>query len=124
MVVSLLVLPLALIVVVTFASWQRDPVVVDLDWRIVAGACVAGLLTSALPAIAGAAVLATRAFPTRPTVVGALAGLGAGLMADAGWRLFCHYSEPTHVLGTHLTAVMLASIAGALLLRAMTFRRS
>lgn len=47
-------------------------------------------------------VLAARAYPTRPVVAGALLGLGAGLMANAGWRLFCHFSEPAHVLSAHV----------------------
>ena len=43
----------------------------------------------------------SRAFPLRPRIAGALYGLGAGLMADAGWRLFCHFSNPAHVFGAH-----------------------
>ena len=30
-------------------------------------------------------------FPLRPRLAGALYGVGAGLMSDAGWRLFCHF---------------------------------
>jgi len=47
-------------------------------------------------------VLAARAYPTRPVVAGALLGVGAGLMANAGWRLFRHFSEPAHVLSAHV----------------------
>ncbi len=39
----------------------------------------------------------------------------AGLMADAGWRLFCHFSEPAHVLGAHLLAIIAAGLCGAVL---------
>lgn len=48
-------------------------------------------------------------------IAGAVLGLGAGLMADAGWRLFCHFSEPGHVLPAHLGGVVLAMVAGILL---------
>ena len=44
---------------------------------------------SAIPALIAAAFLAARALPTRPAVAGALYGLGCGLVADAGLRLFC-----------------------------------
>jgi hypothetical protein len=61
------------------------------------------------------AILAVRAWPTRPAVTGWLAGLGAGLMADAGWRLFCHFSEPSHVLAAHLGGVLAAGAVGAVI---------
>src|SRR4051812_40011293 len=56
---------------------------------------------SALPALIAAAFLAARAFPMRPTLAGALYGLGCGLIADAGLRLFCEYTVPSHVLLGH-----------------------
>ena len=65
------------------------------------GVCLTGTVVSALPALAVAGWLAARAFPLRPRLAGALYGVGAGLMADAGWRLFCHFSDPAHVFGAH-----------------------
>jgi hypothetical protein len=35
-------------------------------------------------------------------------------MADAGWRIFCHFSEPAHVLSAHLAAVIMSTIIGAM----------
>ncbi|HUQ88064.1 MAG TPA: NrsF family protein, partial [Vicinamibacterales bacterium] len=61
--------------------------------------------------------LAARAYPTRPAIAGALLGLGAGLMADAGWRIFCHFSEPAHVLSAHLAAVLMSTLIGSLAAR-------
>jgi hypothetical protein len=72
--------------------------------------CFVGTVVSALPLLAAAAVLASRALIVRPWSSGALYGLGAGLGADAGWRLFCHYSDPVHVLFTH-TGGVLATMA-------------
>ena len=43
---------------------------------------------------------------------GCYLGVGAGVMADAGWRMFCHFSEPAHVLSAHLGGVAVAAIAG------------
>ena len=58
--------------------------------------------------------LAARALPTRPALAGALYGLGAGLMADAGVRLFCWVSAPAHVLVAHGGAILCLAAAGAL----------
>ena len=69
---------------------------------------------SAVPALAAAGWLAARALPTRPAVAGALYGLGAGLMADAGVRLFCWVSAPAHVLVAHGGAILCLAAAGAL----------
>jgi hypothetical protein len=69
---------------------------------------------SAIPALVAAAFLAARALPTRPGLAGALYGLGCGLIADAGLRLFCEYTVPTHVLFGHGGAIAAAMVFGAL----------
>ncbi|MBY0493742.1 MAG: DUF1109 domain-containing protein [Cyanobacteria bacterium] len=107
-------IPIATIVAVTVVSWQASPVFLREDWWLVAGVCFAGSAATALPVVAFASILAARAYPTRPAVAGALFGLGAGLIADAGWRIFCHFSEPSHVLSAHLAAVIMSTIIGAL----------
>ncbi len=71
-----------------------------------------------VPAVIAAGLLAGRAFPTRPWVAGALYGLGAGLMSDAGWRLFCDVSAPSHVLAAHGGAVLSLAVLGMLTARA------
>ena len=107
-------MPIAAIVAVTLISWQASPVLLRSAWWLVAGVCFAGSAATALPVVAMAAILARRAYPTRPVVTGALFGLGAGLTADAGWRIFCHFSEPAHVLSAHLAAVLMATAIGML----------
>jgi hypothetical protein len=69
---------------------------------------------SAIPALIAAAFLAARALPTRPALAGALYGLGCGLIADAGLRLFCEYTVPTHVLFGHGGAILGAMAFGAI----------
>lgn len=114
----------ALVTAVTVASWHASPVSLRRGWLTVGVICFAASLLSALPATIAAALLALRAMPTRPAVTGLLAGLGGGLMADAGWRLFCHFSEPPHVLASHLGGVVCAALAGAALTPVMAnFRR-
>jgi hypothetical protein len=69
---------------------------------------------SAIPALMAAAWLAARAFPLRPALAGALYGLGCGLIADAGLRLFCEYTVPGHVLFGHGGAILAAMVFGAI----------
>jgi hypothetical protein len=110
-----LTVPLMFVVGVSFASWELSPVQLRSQWLLVSGMCLVGSAASALPVAVLAGVLAARAYVTRPRIAGALAGLGAGLMADAGWRLFCHFSEPAHVLAAHLGGVLVSTIIGAAL---------
>jgi hypothetical protein len=70
-------------------------------------------VTSFAP-LAAAGWLAARALPTRPAVAGALYGLGAGLMNDAGVRIFCWVDSPRHVLIAHGGAILFLAITGAL----------
>lgn len=65
------------------------------------------------PVLLAAGLLAARALPTRPALAGGLYGLGAGLVADAGARLFCWVSDPVHVLVAHGGAILGLVLAGA-----------
>jgi hypothetical protein len=109
-----LTLPVVAVIAVTLASWRVSPAVLRREWWLVWGVCFSGSAATALPVVALASVLAARAYPVRPALAGALIGLGAGLMADAGWRIFCHFSEPSHVLSAHLAAVVMSTIIGSL----------
>ena len=113
--------PIVVLIAVTIVSAQMS--VVPLQRRIwfVGAVCLTSSAALALPVVAIANVLAARAYPTRPAIIGLLAGLGAGLIADSGWRMFCHFTEPSHVLGAHAGGVLLAAAAGAAL--AVTLRK-
>src|SRR5688572_16017267 len=110
-----------LLIAATLATWQVSPIPLRREWWVVGLVCISGSAATALPIVALANVLAARAYSTRPSIAGLLLGAGAGLIADAGWRLFCHFSEPSHVLSAHLGGVALAALAGAAL--ALTLRR-
>ena len=60
---------------------------------------------------------------TRPTVVGALYGAGAGLAINAGWRIACPISTLWHSLGAHGAAIIATVILGALIGRSLGNRR-
>jgi hypothetical protein len=80
--------------------------------------CLAMQEVIALPALALALVLVLRALPVRPAWAGALAGLGAGLLADAAWHLVCPMCNLHHVLVWHGSAtvamVAVGWVAGAM----------
>ena len=114
--------PLLMVVALTFASaaLSRIPLATNAWWEV-SVVCFTGSAAVALPIVALAHILAVRAYPTRPVATGMLSGLGAGVMADAGWRIFCHFGEPAHVLSAHLGGVVIAAAAGATL--ALTRRK-
>jgi len=104
------------VLTITILTWTTSPTEIApgfVAW--VWGVCLTGTIVSALPALALAGWLAARAFPLRPRLTGALYGVGAGLMADAGWRLFCHFSHPAHVFGAHTLGIAATGALGVVL---------
>jgi hypothetical protein len=105
---------LALLLGVTFVTAHVLPTTVPpgVAWRFV-WECwgMAGL--AGLPVLALLGWLCARVLAGRPAVAGALYGLGAGLMVDAGVRLFCWVSSPAHVLIAHGGAVLGFAALGA-----------
>ena len=85
--------------------------------------CVIGPMVLGAPFMLIATLMAVRAFPTRPAIAGALSGLSAGMLTDAGWRLSCWISEPSHVIGSHGLAMLGLAAAGALLAVAIDWAR-
>jgi negative regulator of sigma F NrsF-like protein len=77
--------------------------------------CFRASAAGSVPALIVAALLVARAFPLRPGIAGALYGLGCGLIADAGLRLFCEYTAPPHVAFAHGGAILGAMFAGVLM---------
>jgi hypothetical protein len=86
------------------------------EWRFWA-ICLRGPVLLASPVLILGSMLAARAFPTRPAWAGALAGLAAGVLIDAGWRLGCFVTEPSHVVGAHWLAIAVSSALGAVFVR-------
>jgi hypothetical protein len=104
------------VVGITWWTWSVSPTTIRAGvvmevWRI----CLGSTILMALPALALAGWLVATAFPLRPRLAGALCGLGAGLMSDAGWRLFCHFSDPAHVFGAHTLGILIVTVFGSLL---------
>jgi hypothetical protein len=106
---------LGAIVLITAATWRVSPArILQEPIGYVTRVCFGHTLIGAVPVILFVGLLVSRAYPLRPQIAGALYGAGAGLLSDAGWRLFCHYSDPGHVLPSHLGAVVAATLLGAL----------
>ena len=105
-----LALPFA-IMAATTTSFSIGPQVFDLADSVV---CFRTSVAAAIPTMLVATLLVARALPVRPGVAGALYGLGCGLVADAGLRLYCEFTVPSHFLTAHAGAVVAALGAGAL----------
>jgi hypothetical protein len=110
------VLSLAVLAGVTAATNALSPTVIphgsEFRYWI---ECVAGPLVVGVPFMLAATLLAVRAFPTRPALTGALCGLSAGILSDAGWRLGCFVSSPGHVVNSHDLAIVMLAAFGSLL---------
>ena len=99
---------------ITAFTFQRSPVSVSPDrtWELWAICFLITLLMSLLP-LAAAALFVSRGLPGSPILVGALCGLAAGLAGEAAWRMHCHYTAWEHILAAHTSAVLLATVVGA-----------
>jgi hypothetical protein len=102
---------LALTAVTFAASPTHVPALREIAYGRV---CLTRSFALGLVPLTAACLLLYRGLPARPVAAGALAGLAAGLLADASWRLFCEVSDPTHVLTAHAGAVASVALAGAL----------
>jgi hypothetical protein len=114
----------AVVIAVTWTTWLTHASLVPpghqrLYWAV----CLRTPLVIGLPALILTLFLAFRAYPTRPLLTGALAGLGAGLLSDGSWRTFCEVSDPGHVLTSHAVSVVLLAVAG-MALSAVASRRA
>jgi hypothetical protein len=92
------------------------------DWM----ECVVWPALIGAPFMVVATLMTARAFPTRPSIAGALCGLSAGVLSDAGWRLSCWISDPVHLAESHALAILTLTAAGSLaavLLDARHWRR-
>jgi hypothetical protein len=76
--------------------------------------CLTRSFALGLLPFAAAGMLLKRGLTARPAAAGALAGLGSGLLADSGWRLYCEVSDPVHVLTSHAGAILALTLFGAL----------
>lgn len=116
--VSTVLLAIAALVVVgvTSVTYAISPTGVPLGltaWHS-STFCFRGSLAVGAPLLFGAAWLLGRALPGKPWLAGTLFGAGAGLSADAAWRLVCPASDPWHVLTSHGGAVVVLALVGAI----------
>jgi hypothetical protein len=72
-------------------------------------------------AVCGA--LLARGLTARPLLAGAFAGLGAGLVAESSWRLYCSVTDPSHTIAGHVGAMALLTLTGSLGASALSFHR-
>lgn len=113
--VALIGLAAAVFVMINLTDPPQMPVIATVETRLRwLWECIGMATAFSAPALAVPTWLAWRALPNRPALTGALCGLGVGLMADAGLRLFCWDSETSHVLIAHGGAIVILVALGAL----------
>jgi hypothetical protein len=78
------------------------------------GECIGMVSAFSIPALVLPAWLVARGLPNRPAVAGGFAGLGVGLMGDAGLRICCWDGDLAHILIAHGGAMALLTVIGAL----------
>jgi hypothetical protein len=104
-----------LVVAITSVTNAASPTIVPVGRELQYWVeCVAGPMAIGAPFMIVATLMALRAFPTRPAIAGALCGASAGILADAGWRLACWISAPSHIIGSHVLAILALAAAGSL----------
>ena len=108
-------LALGLVVAVTLLTYALSPTPVPpgYAWAFWKECFIIPTLVAS-PLLLVATLMVARAFPTRPAVAGALCGLSAGILSDAGWRVSCNVSSPAHVFGAHGLAVLAMAGVGSL----------
>jgi hypothetical protein len=94
--------------------WLRDPMGYG-DFLSSFWGCFRYEVLLGVPFLALVTYLAAKALPVRPQVIGALAGIGAGVISDASWRMVCYVSVPAHFLTAHLGGILVLGLSGFLL---------
>lgn len=105
-----------LVIAITFFTNAASATVVPAgrewqDWV----ECVIWPAALGAPFMVAATLMTVRAFPTRPAIAGGLCGLSAGVLSDAGWRLSCWISSPTHIAESHGLALLGLAVVGSVL---------
>ncbi len=101
------------VILATFARSQVYPAAGQ-EWSIGLN-CFKFEVALGIPCVLFALWLGRRGLTTRPRRLGILGGVGAGLAADAVWRLVCPYSGPVHAFGSHSTGIVAVVGLGLLL---------
>lgn len=84
------------------------------QWRF-GMACFRTSVLAATPVLLASAFLTKRAFPLHRVATGILWGLGCGLIADAGLRLYCEFTTIQHMLLEHFSAVVASMLLGVII---------
>ena len=88
-------------------------------WRVGFACGENGTLAAVILLVAICLTLGRRSLAAHPALVGALFGEGAGIVVNAGWRLSCPASLPSHALGAHGGPIVITTLVGALLATAL-----
>ena len=112
-----------LVVFITLLTFSTSPAsrVFHVHGSVVVAPWIMGIVCGVGSTLAGGILVLVfsrifrNSLAIRPTVAGALYGAGASLAINAGWRIACPISAPSHALGSHGAAIIATVILGALI---------
>lgn len=103
-------------VAVSVATFAKSPAYAPAEHAWAIGVyCYRFEVALGIPCILFALWLGGRGLTSRPRRLGILGGVGAGLAADALWRLVCPYTGPAHAFGSHTLGILTVVVVGLML---------
>lgn len=123
---------LAGLVVIAVTLWTYDvrPIVIPARFSALRAGFACGknaTIAAVMLLVVICLIHGRRLLAARPALVGALYGGAAGVVVNAGWRLSCPVSTPSHSLLAHGSPILITALVGVLFVKLMAelaWRRS
>lgn len=104
---------LSLQIGISMLTQAKSPVFLASERALTVGLTCFGIMSMVgVPVLILGLFLASRGLPARPRIIGLVAGLAGGLLAEAVYRTHCPYTHLTHMLSWHTGAVVLLGALG------------
>ncbi len=113
---------LCALIYVAVYSQSQTPIPSDKVWQV-ALFCLGMEICLGLPAVLLFFWLARRGFTANPVLPAVVGAAGVVLVADSVWRMMCKFSEPAHVISSHLPGMAVVVLAAGLLAHLWDRRR-
>ena len=106
------VLAVAMQIGTNFFTFTFSPIVPDgIGWQQEA-VCFGRISLFGIPTLVVVFWLLSRGLPLRPRIVGFMSGLGAAILSESIYRLYCGVSHPGHTLPWHTGALLAMGLLG------------
>lgn len=99
--------------VVAFLTHRHSPTPVPHEIALQTGiTCLLLELLLGVPLVVAVFIFLRRYLATEPWRFSLAAGVASGVLGDGLWRLFCPFSDATHILKFHTPSVVLVALSG------------